>query len=144
MAIAALITWLITAAGGFFLLGTWIARGGVRQQEGGTSHLPVPVIFGHFALAAAGLIIWIIYLIADKDALAWTAFILLVPVALLGFTMLARWIPTHRARVAVAAGAPGTVEVPAEQHFPVPVVIGHGVFAVVTVLLVLLTALKVG
>ena len=32
----------------------------------------------------------------------------------------------------------------AEQHLPVPVIIGHGVFAVVTLLLVLLTAAGVG
>lgn len=33
---------------------------------------------------------------------------------------------------------------PAERHLPVPVIIGHGVFAVVTLLLVLLTAAGVG
>ncbi|MEE4418362.1 GTP cyclohydrolase I FolE [Streptomyces bugieae] len=70
MDIAALIAWLITALGGFYMLGTWLARGGA---SGGTSRLPVPVVFGHFALAAAGLVVWIVYLITDKDALAWTA-----------------------------------------------------------------------
>ncbi|MFE9370404.1 hypothetical protein ACFYM2_11595 [Streptomyces sp. NPDC006711] len=78
---AALVTWVITALGGFYMLGTWLTRGGAR---GGTSRLPVPVVFGHFALAAIGLVVWIVYLVTDKDALAWTAFILLVPVALLG------------------------------------------------------------
>jgi hypothetical protein len=38
MGIAALILWLLTAGGGFFLLATWIAKGGVRQP--GSSHLP--------------------------------------------------------------------------------------------------------
>ena len=42
MDIAALITWLITALGGFYMLGTWIARGGLRQQQTGTSRLPRP------------------------------------------------------------------------------------------------------
>src|SRR2546429_1145911 len=105
MGIAALIAWLLTAAGGFFMLGTWIAKGGVREPR--TSKFPPALIFGHFALAAAGLIIWIIYLISDAKALAWTAFIVMVPVAVLGFAMLARWIPTYRARTAVAAGAGG-------------------------------------
>ncbi|MEU9015346.1 hypothetical protein AB0D12_37635 [Streptomyces sp. NPDC048479] len=140
MDIAALITWVITALGGFYMLGTWISRGGVR---GGTSRLPVPIVFGHFALAAIGLVVWIIYVIADKDALAWTAFGLLVPVALLGFTMLARWIPVRRARTAAPA-AEGERSEPAERYFPVPVVAGHGLFAVVTVVLVLLTALGIG
>ncbi|MFJ9850228.1 hypothetical protein [Streptomyces sp. NPDC101150] len=139
MDIAALITWVITALGGFYMLGTWLSRGGAKA---GNSRLPVPVIFGHFALAAVGLVVWIVYLIADKDVLAWTAFGLLVPVALLGFAMLARWIPVHRARS--AAAAPGAESGPAERHFPVPVVAGHGLFAVVTVVLVLLTALGIG
>ncbi|MCA1835371.1 MAG: hypothetical protein LC721_03130 [Actinobacteria bacterium] len=147
MGIAALITWLLTAAGGFVLLGTWIAKGGARPPR--TSKFPPALILGHFALAVAGLVIWIIYLISDSKALAWTAFIVLLPVALLGFVMLARWIPTYRARTpvpAAAGGATPTAEAgaPAEKHFPVPVVAGHGLFALVTVVLVLLTALGVG
>jgi manganese efflux pump family protein len=31
MGIAALITWIVTAAGGFTLLGLWLRRGGIRQ-----------------------------------------------------------------------------------------------------------------
>ncbi|GHB69862.1 hypothetical protein GCM10010377_70720 [Streptomyces viridiviolaceus] len=138
MAIAPLITWVITALGGFYMLGTWLSRGGVRS---GSSRLPAPVVFGHFALAAIGLVVWILYLIADATALAWTAFGLLVPVALLGFVMLARWLPTYRAtRAAVAEGGAE----PAERYFPVPVVLAHGLFAVITVVLVLLTALGIG
>ncbi|MFI2608236.1 hypothetical protein [Kitasatospora sp. NPDC018619] len=148
MDIAALITWLVTALGGFYMLGVWIQRGGVRQQRTGTSRLPAPVLFAHFALAAVGLVVWIVYLAADKTALAWTAFGLLVPVALLGFVMLLRWIPVHRARTAPAAArtapAAAGADAPAERHFPVAVVLGHGLFAVVTVVLVLLTALGVG
>ncbi|MEU1998053.1 hypothetical protein ABZ511_26730 [Nocardia gamkensis] len=136
MAIAALILWLLTAVGGFVLLGTWIARGGVRQPN--SSHLPAPVVFGHFLLAVAGLIVWIAYLALDDDALAWVAFVLLIPVALLGFAMLLRWLPVYRARADVEAPEP------AERHFPIAVVGGHGVFAVATVVLVLLTALGVG
>ncbi|WP_430331144.1 hypothetical protein [Rhodococcus sp. ACT016] len=145
MGVAALVTWLLTAVGGFYMLATWIAKGGSQQPR--NSKFPPALIFGHFALAVIGLIVWIVYLFADKDALAWIAFVLLVPVALLGFTMLARWIPTYRANAAVGAGSdlptPGESG-PAEKHFPVAVVAGHGVFAVVTVVLVLLTALGVG
>ncbi|PZT71754.1 MULTISPECIES: hypothetical protein [unclassified Streptomyces] len=142
MDIAALVTWVITALGGFYMLGTWLARGGAR---GGNSHLPVPVVFGHFALAAIGLVVWIAYLVADTDALAWIAFVLLVPVALLGFVMLARWIPVYRARTAAGAQGGGAAQDgPAERNFPVAVVLAHGLLAVVTVVLVLLSALGVG
>ena len=146
MTIAALIAWLVTAVGGFVLLGTWIAKGGTRSPR--TSHFPPAVIFGHFALAAAGLVVWIVYAVAGGAALAWIAFVLLVPVAALGFTMLARWIPAYRARNAATVGAgvggTATADVPAEQHFPVVVVGAHGLLAVTTVVLVLLAALGVG
>lgn len=107
MDIAALILWILTAGGGFVLFGTWIAKGGARPQPAGAgSRFPPAVIFGHFLLAAAGLIVWIIYVVDDKDALAWTAFVLIAVVALLGFTMFARWIPTYRAqRPAASVGA---------------------------------------
>ncbi|GAB3908414.1 hypothetical protein [Microbispora bryophytorum] len=139
MGIAALVTWLLTAVGGFVMLGIWIARGGPRAGR-----LSPGLIFGHFALAVAGLIVWIVYLFAGSAALAWVALVLLVPVALLGFAMFARWIPAYRARTAVAGGpgATGTAGAP-ERHFPVAIVVGHGLLAVVTVVLVLLTALGV-
>jgi len=138
MDIAALIVWVITALGGFVLLGTWIQRGGLRQQRFGTSRLPAPIVFGHFLLAAAGLVVWIVYVVTNADALAWIAVVLLVLIALLGFAMFARWIPVQRG--AAIAGS----EVPAEKHLPVPVVAAHGLVAVATVVLVLLTALGVG
>lgn len=128
MAIAALITWLITAAGGLIMLGTWISRGGHR---GGSSRLTPGLVFTHFVLAAVGLVLWIIYLIAGGDALAWIAFILLLPVALIGFTMFGRWLSSRRQETA-------------ESRFPVVVVYGHGLFAATTLVLVLLTALGVG
>jgi hypothetical protein len=149
LSIAALVAWILTAAGGFVLLGKWISHGGVRSP--GTSRFPPALIFSHFGAAAAGLVLWIIYLINDQDILAWVAFALLVVVALLGFTMLARWIPGYRAHATVTAGsadaarsAPPTADRPAEQHFPVAVVGAHGVLAVATVVLVLLAALGVG
>jgi manganese efflux pump family protein len=158
MAVAALITWLVTALGGFVLLGNWLGRGGARNSNqsvaagvardtAGAAGMPVtaptrlrpPLVFGHFLLAVAGLVVWIIYVVNDKDALAWTAFILLLPVALLGFTMLVRWLQAGDHKRGTPAGAPRP-----ESHFPVPIVIGHGLFAVTTVVLVLLTALGVG
>jgi hypothetical protein len=141
VAVAALVTWVLTAAGGFFLLATWIRHGGARGTAGG-SHFPPALIFGHFALAAIGLVIWIIYVIGGQATMAWIAFALLVPVALLGFTMFARWLPAYR-RAATPTGAvqAAVTAGPAERHFPVAIVAGHGVLAVVTVILVLLTAL---
>ena len=140
---AALITWVLTAGGGFVLLSIWLMRGGMRQQqEAGSNRIRPPLILSHFLLAAGGLVVWIIYLVADKDVLAWIAFAILAVVAVLGWTMFAIWLRRRQARTGVAeTAAPGA---PAEQHFPVSIVGLHGVLAVTTVVLVLLTALGVG
>jgi hypothetical protein len=140
--VVALILWILTAGGGFVLLATWIAKGGHRG--GGNSRFPAPLIFGHFLLAATGLVLWIIYMAADKDGVGWTAFVLLLIVALMGFTMLAQWIPTYRAKRAAGAGTAAAEGGPAERHFPVAIVAGHGVLAASTLVLVLLTMLGVG
>jgi hypothetical protein len=140
MSIAALITWVITALGGFVRLGTWLSRGGLRARETGASRFPPGLIFGHFLLAATGLVIWIIYVVTDADALTWVALAILVVVAALGFTMVGRW---RQDRAAVATGEASAAR-PPEQHFPVAVVYLHGLLAVATLVLVLLTALGAG
>jgi hypothetical protein len=137
---AALISWIVTAGGGFVLLGLWLRHGGMRQQEPGRQ-IRRPLILSHFALAATGLVLWIAYLVSDSDALAWIAFAILIAVALLGWTMFAIWWQRRQAR---GAGAPAsTPGVPAEQHFPVSIVTLHGLLAVTTVVLVFLAALGV-
>jgi hypothetical protein len=155
--VAALILWILTAGGGFFLLATWIAKGGARR-DGAGSNFPQPLIFGHFLLAAVGLVLWIGYVASDSKGVGWTAFVLLAIVALLGFTMLARWIPTYRAMSAAPAPESSGIAAPgggvttasaqtaavAERHFPLQVVIGHGVLAATTLVLVLLALLEVG
>jgi hypothetical protein len=132
---AALISWVATAAFGFVLLVISAARGGMTQSVGIRPFL----IISHFLLAATGLAVWIAYVATDKDTLAWIAFVILAVVALLGWTMFAVWYQRRRSRGAVTEAVdPST---PAEQHFPVSVIALHGVLAVTTVLLVLLTAL---
>jgi hypothetical protein len=139
---AALIAWVITAGGGFVLLSIWLMRGGMQQAQEAGNRIRPPLILSHFLLAAGGLVVWIIYLISDNDSLAWIAFAILAVVAVLGFTMFAIWLRRRQARTGGAEIA--TPGVPAEQHFPVSVVGLHGLLAVTTVVLVLLTALDVG
>ena len=138
---AALIAWIITAGGGFVLLAIWLQRGGMRVESGARRGIRPPLILSHFLLAAAGLVVWIVYLIGDQDALAWIAFAMLAVVALLGWTMFAIWWRRRQRGAVREAVDPGT---PAEQHFPVPVVALHGLLAVTTVVLVFLTAIGVG
>jgi small-conductance mechanosensitive channel len=139
---AALITWVITAGGGFVLLSIWLKRGGMRQQAEAGNRIRPPLILSHFLLAALGLVVWVVYIAADKTVLAWIAFAILAVVALLGWTMFAIWFRRRQAQaLGSEAATPGT---PPEQHFPVAVVSLHGLLAVTTVVLVLLTALGVG
>jgi len=153
MSIAALITWIITAGFGFFMLTRWATRGGVRKVEGAGTHLPPYRVFTHFGLAAAGLIVWIIYLFTDSTLLAWIAVADLVIVALLGLVMVMQWTKDGRAAMAAAASGSGAGDARAaaspgvdlaEQHIPRPPVVIHGIFAVSTFILVLLTALGIG
>jgi hypothetical protein len=137
MDVAALIVWLITAAGGFVLLGTWIAKGGHRPGAGRPSRFPPGLVFGHFLLAAAGLVLWIIYLAADSEGLGWVAFAVVALAALGGFVLLSRWLPQVRGRTASTGDTTAT----AEAQFPVPVVVLHGLLAAATLVLVLLAAL---
>jgi hypothetical protein len=148
MSIAALITWVITAGFGFFMLIRWATRGGLRKVQGADTHLPPVRVFTHFGLAAAGLIVWIIFLITGSTILAWIAVAALVLVAILGVVMVRQWAKDGRAAMAsVAAGAvrsdAGEIDL-AEQHIPRAPVVLHGIFAVSTVVLVLLTALGLG
>jgi hypothetical protein len=139
----ALISWVLTAGGGFVLLTIWLSRGGLRQAREAGVRIRPPLIFSHFGLAAAGLVLWIIYLVNDSSALAWIAFVILAVVAALGWTMFAIWY--QRRRVQPVGADPSAVgPEPAEQRFPVPIVALHGVLAVVTVVLVFLAAVGVG
>jgi hypothetical protein len=141
---AALIAWVLTAGGGLILLSIWVSRGGMRQRESG--RIRPPLILGHFALAATGLVLWIIYVATDSEALAWISLVLLLVVAALGFTMFGLWQRQRQARATVAQSATATSGPmqPAEQNFPVAIVGLHGLAAVTTLVLVLLAALGVG
>jgi hypothetical protein len=151
MDIAALVAWLLTASVGLYLLAIWLIEYDREFQSAAATRLPVPVISAHATLAVGGLAVWALYLITDTAELAWVAASTLGVVALLGLTMAVRWIEVYRTHslppaVGVAASAGGEVRTrvptPPERHFPLPVVIAHGVFAASTLFLVLLSALR--
>jgi hypothetical protein len=150
MSTAALITWVITAGFGFFMLIRWATRGGMRRAEGKGTHLPPYRVFTHFGLAAAGLVLWIVYLLTDNTLLAWIALVDLVVVASIGLVMVMQWAKDGRAAMAEAATTGGPFRADAsgvdlaEQHIPRAPVVLHGIFAVSTVVLVLLSALGIG
>ena len=140
MSIAALITWILAAGVGLFMLIRWATRGGVRKVEGAGTHFLPARVFTHFGLAAAGLILWIVYLVTDNHLLAWIAFVDLLLIALLGSLLVRIWTKDGRAAM---SGTKAEVDL-AEQHIPRPPVVLHGVFAISTIVLVFFAALGVG
>ena len=150
MVFIALISWILTVCAGLYLLAIWLIEYDISAPGGAVTRLPRTVISGHGLLASSGLVVWIGYLILDRDMLAWIALATLVAVVILGLTMLGRWIVMRRALGAALRARPRDVfarsrtTAPAESHFPVPVVVAHGVLAFSTITLVLLTVLGVG
>jgi hypothetical protein len=136
MGTASVIAWILTAGGGAFMLAKWVGGGG--HQKPSATHLPPGAVFGHFALAALGLVLWIIYLVTDNDPVGWVALALLIPVVILGVVMVARWLPARRGQPQPVGAQSAQVGEAPERSFPVAVVVGHGVLAVVTIVLALL------
>jgi hypothetical protein len=143
MSIAALISWISTALAGIYLLAIWLIEYDSEFQGAAATRLPVPVISGHALLAVAGLVLWVAFLFVGQQQLAWAAVVVLGTVAVLGLVMAARWLRVYRAAAAARRTAAITA-LPPERNFPLPVVIGHGIFAITTLVLVLLTALNAG
>ena len=87
LGLIALCTWLITVGLGLRMMARWIARGRQRRAPTGHSRGPPALNLTHFALATAGLLTWIAYLITDVTGVAWAACALLLPVVGLGMTL---------------------------------------------------------
>jgi hypothetical protein len=131
--IAALVTWVLDAVAGLYLLGRSLAEGGLRRQATKVTRFPATVTVSHLLLGVGGLIVWVFYLVTMRAVYAWTAFGSLVVVSLLGFVMLTRWLVGRGGRHARGA----------EQEVPIIAVVVHGGVAIMTFVLVLFTALAV-
>ena len=142
MNIAALFAWLLTVAGGLVLLMIWIIEYDSDFQSTAATRLPIPVISAHALLALGGLTVWLSYILIDQDRLAWISVAILAGVAVLGLTMAARWVGVYRAFAKPGPSLASKRAVPPERHFPVPVVIAHGLLGVTTIVLVVLATLR--
>jgi len=161
MRFIALIAWFVAALCGLYMLAVWLIENDATDQRNSASRLPLPVIVAHVTLAVSGLVVWVTYLLLDRAALAWTALGILGGIAVIGFTMFARWIPVYRSQGVMPESVPVPVgaglepaepaqsamviqDGPPEGNFPLFIVIAHGLFAVSTVILVVLSALRIG
>lgn len=130
MAEATMFLWVLAAAAGLLMFGEWLSSSGEAGKS--RSHLPEPLLLTHLGMAAAGTLVWIVYLLVRSSTVAWTGFGLAAATVTLGTGLFVRWLPVRE-----------SPEV-AESGFPVPVVAAHGAFATAIVVLTLLTALGVG
>jgi manganese efflux pump family protein len=156
LGLAALAAWVLTAAAGTYLLAGWLAdrltgrrprrtwrradrltswRLGRtwRPRPGGRAGKPgTGFIVGHFGLALGGLVLWIAFVVTGLTALAWIAVVLVVIIASLGMAILVAALP-EPSQDTGAAGRRG---------LPVAVIASHGALATLTILLVVLAALR--
>jgi hypothetical protein len=93
MRFATLISWLVTASLGGYMLRTWLARGGLRRERARAGGLPPPLIFSHAGLAISGLLIWAAFVASGARALAWTAVGVLMVTVGLGLCTVTLWTP---------------------------------------------------
>jgi manganese efflux pump family protein len=90
---AALMTWLLTAGIGVYMLRTWIARGGLRRQRATGVGVPPGIVFGHASAALTGLAAWVGFLAGGWDALAWVGVVLICSAVTLGVCTVTLWTP---------------------------------------------------
>jgi hypothetical protein len=141
MSVIALFTWIATVLFGLLLLVIWLMEYDREYQNEAATRLPIPVISAHALLGMGGLLLWAIYLLADQERVAWATVAVVTTVACLGLIMAVRWIGVYRTYADPNPSLSRTVAVPPERHFPLPVVITHGILAVSTVGLVLFSVL---
>ena len=109
------------------MMARWITRGGFRRARLSKAGLPPSLIFTHFGLAVAGLLVWSAYLATGLAAAAWAGCVLLLPVAGLGMALVSLWLPERSlvATTASAATAPAATA-PAAQAVPAGAAAGTG------------------
>jgi hypothetical protein len=149
MAALALVAWLVTAAGGGAAAARWLAEGGARRRVP-VREAPVPVpagppvaatrtrftaplVEGLAALSVAGPLLWAAYLVTNATVLGVLSLLALLALIGLGEVLFLRWLGGR-------AGGESTIE----SRFPAPLVVGHGLAGLATLVFVSLALLGVG
>jgi hypothetical protein len=114
LGLATLAAWLLTVASGGYMLGRFVAGGGLRRQRAAGDRTGPAVVLSHFGLASTGLLVWACYLATNWLGLAWVAVGLLLPVIGFGMATLIVWTSgTSRRPFRTSGGPAGTSGGPA-------------------------------
>ena len=101
-----LVTWLLTASIGAYMLRRLVTRDGLRRQRRRPGGLSPRVLYAHFSLALTGLAVWLSYLLTGWPALAWIAVGVVMPAIGLGLSTVTLWTPFPDPPVGSGAGRP--------------------------------------
>jgi hypothetical protein len=115
LTVITMISWLLTASIGAYMLGTWIAGGGVGQQRATQGGLSPSVVLGHAGLAVTGLALWAAFTLTRWAPLAWSAVLVLMPAIGLGLSTVTLLTPFPAPDSAGRAGRGGQLAAPAED-----------------------------
>ena len=133
MAVTAVLFAIITVLAGVVALGDVVMSG----AGAGLKRLAVV----HVSLAAAGVILLLVAVVSLSRGPAWASFIALLVAGALGLTTLTLTRRTPRGGAEMPEPATvGEPSVPPSRAVPMPVVIAHGVAAVITILAVFFAA----
>lgn len=146
MSYVALLVLIFTAASGLVILGAWFTRGNVRRARdarGKHRRLPPALVFGHVGMAVVAATVWVVFVFTETHSIGWVSLAFILVAASLGITMFIRWVPTYR-RVGDLGIHPGmgpgaAHRAPPVRNLPIAAVVVHGLFAVTTLVLVVLT-----
>ena len=110
--LATLLSWLLTAGLGAYMLRSLVIHGALRRQRSVRDGLSPRVLYGHFSLALTGLVVWGAFLATGWGPLTWVAVALLTPAIGLGICTVTLWTPYPRpagdpAQEPVGLGQPG-------------------------------------
>lgn len=138
MGLATMGFWIATGMLGAYMFGITL-RLNSSADTSNDSHLSAVVVFSHATLAIVGLGLLLTYIGVGGPVLAWATFGVVLLVAALGAYMGFRWMWDRSGRRAtVEANKLHLVE----QQIPSAAVHVHGALAFVTIVFVLITALR--
>jgi manganese efflux pump family protein len=93
---ATLLSWILTASIGAYMLRSLISHGALRRQRSVRDGLSPRVLYVHFSLALSGLVVWAAFLATGWGPLTWVAVGLLTPAIGLGICTVTLWTPYPR------------------------------------------------
>ncbi len=96
LGLATLLSWLVTACIGAYMLRSLVTHGALRRQRSVRDGLSPRVLYGHFGLALTGLVVWAAFVATGWGPLSWAAVALLTPAIGLGICTVTLWTPYPR------------------------------------------------